>query len=877
MNEQTEQVNQENVPEGTPSEGNGNILVPDPEREEKIMKIRRRRKRRRKLTLLGLEAFIALILVGVLLFVIHLINGRLEKQADIDRSNSSIDEYNRQQESLMAESRKNSDTPGQKSSGESSLHTETDPESGKKKPEEEKEGFRVVYRQKGKEEITLFDSEEEYARVAEARAGDTLELELYNYGDEETTFLIMMDCIGKDAETAEDAQEPELPFTAEMAVKAGESAEFLFVPETERFSCSVIVKGEPREAYVCSAGGMDFVREAVSAETGRSRIHICGNEYAEYYVDALGAFPFETDVIWKRNAPPAEEFARLTNVETLNGEQLRELSPYGGKCGATLLSATIPQNANPVLQQNISFTLRGNSLDAYVPYYVPEAFMRNMTVVFSVEGGTVRCEGEGANADGTLNLTGACDCIVTDEAGATRRYRLTGHRLAHNLPVVYLTTENGQGITSKDNYISGTFAMDANGVEGFTDVATRGIRLRGKGHLTWNRKDWPKKSIKLSFDEKLALMGDNKDSDWALSGNYYDRSLTRNYLGLELARTLDHLEFTPDLYPVDVFFNGEYFGLYDLSETVEVAGGRVDIARDPSATDSGFLVEVGGNKNYIYPGMLKDVEIHYPKEPTGDQRAFINGYLTELNNRIVTGQPFDDLVDMDSFVDWVILEEFMYNWDAHFVRNVFMYKEPGGKLKFGPVWDFDMALGNAGCPDWHYNYYALSMNGPVGLTWMTYLYQSPDFLARLKNRWSAVGERLYNTANATLDEMLPVMDPSFEENYWRWMQPMEGQNLAWEWEMEYTQRHLSGLYGYLKSVLTLRQDFLNSAWIEGNPVPQLDNSAVPPETEPVVESEGGEDVVPEGGEDIGPEGDGGPDDGPEEAPEIDPAGPVPEN
>lgn len=383
------------------------------------------------------------------------------------------------------------------------------------------------------------------------------------------------------------------------------------------------------------------------------------------------------------------------------------------------------------------------------------------------------------------------------------------------LPVIYINTEGNKGINSKYSYVNAVFSMDSRGIPGFDNVSNAGIRIRGRGWSTWNY--FPKKNYKINFNEKISLIGKSKDKDWVLIGNFHDRSLSRNELCMKLAKTLSHIEFTPDMYPVDVVLNGEYLGVYDLCEQIEVAGGRVEINKNEAAVDSGFLVEVGGDYS-ISAGMLKCVEIKYPKTPTGDQKSYIANYLRTVNDIIVKGADINALsqyVDIDNFVDWLLLMEFTYNFDSGFERNVFMYKEPGGKLKLGPVWDFDLALGGVFYNDLEYQNWATSYNGLVGASWSTYLFENPVFLELMKNRWLQVKSTLIQTADNTLNGLYACIGDSYEKNYQRWMLPYEGQNLKWECELEYKLRHLGEMQNYVRRIVNYRVRFLDRALLEG--------------------------------------------------------------
>ena len=517
------------------------------------------------------------------------------------------------------------------------------------------------------------------------------------------------------------------------------------------------------------------------------------------------------------------------DLNTSEEETEKETKPYKAK----LNSLTAPAEQNPSLSGGLEFVITGDEAYAYVPYVMDDALLSDLKLEADIAGGSASFSGAGAKADGKIDLAAGAILTVTDDGGATRNYKVYC-KYGHDLPVVYINTEKGKAITSKWNYINATFSMKANGVEGFDDVPLRGIRIRGRGNSTWLRY-FPKKAFKMNFNEKISLMGAANDKDWLLIANFYDRSLSRNHLALQLSRQLSALEFTMDSHPVDVILNGEYYGMYDLAEQPEVAKGRIAIKTDPAAEDSGFYLEVGGAGFSV--GSLEAVEIHYPKEYNAAQKKYIANYIAQIDKIITSGADLDALsqyVDIDNLVDWLLLQEYTYNFDAGFSRNTYMYKEPGGKLKFGPAWDFDLAMGSVFYNTLEYQNWATSCNGLNGVTWSTYLYDNPEFIEKMKNRWLQVRESLQQTTASVLAELLAIGNASYEENYDRWMKEYEGENLLWECELEYKLRTMAQMQGYVKKILDYRYTFLNRALLEGykpKKEPKIDSTETQTETE----------------------------------------------
>ena len=141
------------------------------------------------------------------------------------------------------------------------------------------------------------------------------------------------------------------------------------------------------------------------------------------------------------------------------------------------------------------------------------------------------------------------------------------------LPVVYIDTEGGQPITSKENYIDATIKIQGNAQYSSSEVLYEGAtEIRGRGNSTWGQ---PKKPYRLKLDKKADVFGMGKSKHWVLLANYLDESLMRNTLAYDLSGEMG-MEHLSTVW-VDVIMNGEYVGNYQFCENVRVDDGRVEI------------------------------------------------------------------------------------------------------------------------------------------------------------------------------------------------------------------------------------------------------------------------------------------------------------
>ena len=142
------------------------------------------------------------------------------------------------------------------------------------------------------------------------------------------------------------------------------------------------------------------------------------------------------------------------------------------------------------------------------------------------------------------------------------------------LPVVYINTEGGQAITSKETYIDATLTVQGNEVYNSktTKLYNGATEIRGRGNSTWSL---PKKPYRLKLDKKTDLLGMGKSKHWVLLANYLDESLLRNTLAYNLSGAMG-MEQCETVF-VDVVLNGDFVGNYQLCENIRVDPTRVDI------------------------------------------------------------------------------------------------------------------------------------------------------------------------------------------------------------------------------------------------------------------------------------------------------------
>jgi hypothetical protein len=370
-------------------------------------------------------------------------------------------------------------------------------------------------------------------------------------------------------------------------------------------------------------------------------------------------------------------------------------------------------------------------------------------------------------------------CTVGDGAGtATANVTTVSVRcawqVASSLPSLRITTDSGLPVTSKDVYVTGAFELvDAAGAR----QAGGTLEIRGRGNSTWN---YPKKPYRLKFTDGAAPLGMPSSKHWVLLANYLDKTLVRNEAAFEFARRAG-LAWTPRSAQVVVELNGEYLGLYQLTEHVRIAADRVNIPelkKTDTAADlvtGGYLMEIDYRRGEDYCRLTNRGAVLCFGNPetllTADfapHKAYIDGYIDSLEASLY-GQQFADpvagyaaYIDVDSAVNFYLVHELFKNPDSNFFSSVYLYKPRGGKITFGPVWDFDLAAGNAqwarfGFFDgsdptgWHTRKQDNRVTDPP-TNWFTRLFQDPAFEQKVKARWLAL------RAAGAVDALFPYID-----------------------------------------------------------------------------------------------------------------------
>lgn len=344
---------------------------------------------------------------------------------------------------------------------------------------------------------------------------------------------------------------------------------------------------------------------------------------------------------------------------------------------------------------------------------------------------------------------------------------------------------------SVEPYTSGTIRMIDGGEydNHITDapVVESEIRIKKRGHtsFTFDKPQYLLKTVDGELENPVDMLGMGAEDSWILNGSLADKSMMRNYLSYRIASEIGGGAMAADCRYCEVFIateNGyEYQGVYLLQETVSRSENRVNIDQfKKKNTYTSYIVRRDRFTNFDVmldtygrlSGLSEEwIGVKYPSEArlTEAAKQYIEQDFSRIEQVLYTEdedlfKTYDKYIDMDSFVDYFLINEFFGNYDAG-EHSTYMYKNSGGKLYIGPVWDFDQAMNN---------YYEEEMK-PETLAFQTkpffeQLCRDERFIDCLKERYSELrdGPLAEEHVFAVMDEVTAYLRSASQREWYRW-------------------------------------------------------------------------------------------------------------
>jgi hypothetical protein len=307
-----------------------------------------------------------------------------------------------------------------------------------------------------------------------------------------------------------------------------------------------------------------------------------------------------------------------------------------------------------------------------------------------------------------------------------------------------------------DPKVSGRLAMP--GYRGRVGIERRGMSSQA----------FPKRSYALELrdrggeDRRAGLLGMPPDGDWVLYAAYNDKTLMRNVVAYDVARAIGR--YAPRTRYVHLRLDGRYQGVYVLAEKVELGKRRV---AGEALLELTFPYQAQRKKaSFRTPVRGRPIVWEDPaRADIGPRRAArIAGRVIGAERALYGGGDWRAHLDEAAAVDYVLLQELLRNQDA-FHASTFMVLGGDGRLRLGPVWDFDIAMGN----------------GDYGITrrlegwtvrerdWAEKLVRDPRFAAALATRWRTLrAAGLRDVVHASIGRAERSLHGSAGRNFRRW-------------------------------------------------------------------------------------------------------------
>ena len=390
--------------------------------------------------------------------------------------------------------------------------------------------------------------------------------------------------------------------------------------------------------------------------------------------------------------------------------------------------------------------------------------------------------------------------------------------LSNTLPVLYINTVDETPIVDKENYIQGSYYLDANGCGDYASIGSEeeplALQIKGRGNASWRL---PKKPYRLKLDKKASLLGMPKSKHWVLMAAYADwLAHGRDYLNFKISEKLG-MPYTTRSVPCEVVLNGDYIGMYFLTEQIRIDKDRVNITeQNDQETDSinitgGWLLEIDNYQedNQIRfvdikkPNNLMKVTYHNPENLSDEQLNYLTEFLTHVNETVntddKTSREWEKYIDIDAIARFYILLEAIDDQEG-FSGSSWFSKDRGdsAKLVWGPFWDSGSTLGNR-------NYYVEQQsffyeNEPnfAYNHWIEEIAKFPRFEIAIKKWWKKYRDEVFPTMQAEVDAYGELTEAALASDYLRWNDASATQ--LWYYRAKYM------------TMLSNKRTFLVSKW-----------------------------------------------------------------
>lgn len=382
-----------------------------------------------------------------------------------------------------------------------------------------------------------------------------------------------------------------------------------------------------------------------------------------------------------------------------------------------------------------------------------------------------------------------------------------------NIPSLFVETESGsmEAINTDKEYAeAGKIAL----INAAKNVEYQGNlkKFSARGNSTFDDKD--KKAYSFTLNDSYPLCEMDAGKKWNLLALYFEYDKIHTKLVYDMADALG-MEYNIDCTWVDLYCNGEYQGLYLLTEAVTVGKGRVEIHD---------LEKERGAESNISGGYLleKDVEVHLEQEGNGfvteqcnypfivkspdfateQELDYIKTYMQTIENLLVLGdKKYKEYVDLDSFAKQFLIDKIVLEPDAMSMSTFYYKNVDSDILKVGPLWDYDRAFGGS-LPNYELSIgdYPDSMHD-----WYMELYEDEEFREKMISYYKELLPFFEKMLNSGIDKYAEWIHGSVKMDSIKWPNYIyQSSTMSY---LEY-----DSYIKYLKYFLANRLNYLNEVW-----------------------------------------------------------------
>ena len=367
-----------------------------------------------------------------------------------------------------------------------------------------------------------------------------------------------------------------------------------------------------------------------------------------------------------------------------------------------------------------------------------------------------------------------------------------------NLPIVIIETDGHVNIPDEPKVLatmkiiwhqdgSRNYMSDVSNPAFLNYDGRIGIERRGSSSQMPQKKPYGLETLMDDdvTNNNVSILGMPKENDWILNSLAFDQTGMRDVISYEMSENLG--QYSPRRVYCEVIINDDYKGLYVFMEKIKTDDERVNIDKD-----GGHIVQTDRSEGGYYEWEMESnnggwwadpaVFIHvYPKPEniTATQHNYIKSVFLGLadkagnhNTTIENGIP--SIIDVSTFVDFMMLAEFSSNVDVYQLSTYF-HKDNGGKLRAGPIWDYNLAYGHDefGSRS-RYDVWQFFNNDNTGPKFWKDLFDTDEFRCYLAKRWfeiTAEGMPLnYNVVCERMDEIDAWISEAIARDNQRWHQ-----------------------------------------------------------------------------------------------------------